>query len=200
MPGLAPSKPSIRPRPSGNGRGRAGCWSPTCSITRPITAARLLHAHPGRRPSIGYRPYGDAGVIAMAEPAKSFDEALQILQIEIAQVKADPLAFNISTSSNTATIQGYISSFQSPAEYENARVKLLGKSGVITAGFADLRQSPAEIRPAIGNQRKALVAAIEGPIADTEKRLQEAALQAKLNTESVDVTLPVREAPAEIGR
>jgi len=136
----------------------------------------------------------------MAEPAKSFDEALQILQIEIAQVKADPLAFNISTSSNTATIQGYISSFQSPAEYENARVKLLGKSGVITAGFADLRQSPAEIRPAIGNQRKALVAAIEGPIADTEKRLQEAALQAKLNTESVDVTLPVREAPAEIGR
>jgi phenylalanyl-tRNA synthetase alpha chain len=136
----------------------------------------------------------------MTEPAKSFDEALNILNLEIAQVKADPLAFNISTSSNTAVIQGYISSFQTSAEFEKARVQLFGKNGVITSGFADLRQSPPEVRPAIGNQRKELVAAIEGPSALTQERLQNAALEAKLNTESVDVTLPVREAPAEIGR
>ena len=136
----------------------------------------------------------------MTEPAKSFDEALNILNLEIAQVKADPLAFNVSTSTNTAVIQGYISSFQTSAEFEKARVQLFGKNGVITSGFADLRQSPPEVRPAIGNQRKELVAAIEGPSALTQERLQNAALEAKLNSESVDVTLPVREAPAEIGR
>jgi phenylalanyl-tRNA synthetase alpha chain len=136
----------------------------------------------------------------MSEPEKSFDEALHILNLEIAQVKADPMAFNISTSSNTAIIQGYISNIQTTAEFDIARVRLLGKNGAITTGFADLRQSPPEIRPAIGNQRKELVAAIEGPSTETQKRLQNTALEAKLNTESVDVTLPVREAAAEIGR
>jgi len=136
----------------------------------------------------------------MSAPAKSFDEALHILHSEIAQVKVNPSTLNLSTSSNTAIIQNYISGFQTSAEFENARVKLFGKNGVITAGFADLKNSPPDLRPAIGNQRKELVAAIEGPSAITQKRLQNAELEAKLNTQSVDVTLPVREAPFEIGR
>jgi phenylalanyl-tRNA synthetase alpha chain len=136
----------------------------------------------------------------MSEPAKSFDEALLILSAEINQIKADPFALNLSTSSNTATIQGFISSFTTNTELENARVKLLGKNGVITTGFSDLKQVPAEIRPALGNQRKELVTAIERPSSETQKKLQKAALEVKLDTETVDVTLPVREAAAEIGR
>jgi len=136
----------------------------------------------------------------MPGTAKSFDEALQILNLEINQVKVDPSALNLSTSSNTAIIQGYFSSFQTNADFENARIKIFGKNGVITTGFADLKQVPPEIRPAVGNQRKELVAAIERPSSETQKRLQQAVLDAKLNTEGVDVTLPVREAAADIGR
>ena len=33
---------SIPAPPSATGRGRAGCWSPICSITRPIIAARSI--------------------------------------------------------------------------------------------------------------------------------------------------------------
>ena len=136
----------------------------------------------------------------MAEAAKSFDEALDILNLEIAQIKANPLAFSISTSSNTTIIQSYISSFQTNTEFESARVKLFGKNGVITTGFADLKHLPPDLRPAVGNQRKELVIAIEEPSAATQKRLRSAELEAQLNKQSVDVTLPVREAPFEIGR
>jgi len=136
----------------------------------------------------------------MSDTPKSFDELLQTLQKEITEVKADPSAYNISTTTNTASIQGYILRVGSSDEYENTRVKLLGKSGIVTVGFSDLGKSPPEIRPAIGEQRKALFAAIEEPISAAHKRLQNAALEARLNTESVDVTLPVREAPAETGR
>ena len=41
-PGLPPIRPIIPARPSANGRGRAGFWSPICSITRPIIAARSI--------------------------------------------------------------------------------------------------------------------------------------------------------------
>ena len=136
----------------------------------------------------------------MTEPTKSFDEALKILNLEISEIKSDPLKFNLSTTANTALIQGYISNFQTNAEYEDARVKLFGKNGVVTTGFADLRQVSPEIRPAIGNQRKELVAALEAPSSATQQRLHNDALQSRLSTESIDVTLPVREASAEIGR
>jgi phenylalanyl-tRNA synthetase alpha chain len=136
----------------------------------------------------------------MADPAKSFDEALEILASEIQEVKHDPLKFEVSATANTALIQGFILNFQTNAEYENARVRLFGKNGVITSSFSDLGQLPAEKRPAVGTQRKELVTALERPSSATQKRLEDEALNAKLNTESVDVTLPVRESPADIGR
>jgi phenylalanyl-tRNA synthetase alpha chain len=136
----------------------------------------------------------------MTEPAKSFDEALETLASEIQEIKLDPLKFRLSATSNTALVQGFISNLQTNADYENARVKLFGKNGVVTSGFADLGRLPPEMRPVIGNQRKELVATLERESSLTQKRLQDEALNAKLNTESVDVTLPVREAPADVGR
>jgi len=136
----------------------------------------------------------------MTEAKKTFDEALHTLNLEIAQVKANPLEFNISASGNTSIIQGYLTNAQTSAEFESTRVKLFGKNGAIITGFADLKQIPADVRPAVGNQRKELVAVFERASAATQKKLQIAALEAKLNIESVDVTLPVREAPFEIGR
>ncbi len=136
----------------------------------------------------------------MANAPKSFDDLLIILSKEIIEIKADPASFNLSTTGTTSAIQSYISQVATTAEYENARVKLLGKHGVITTGFADLGNLPPKIRPAVGEQRKELVAAIEAPIGAAQKKLQASGLEARLNSESVDVTLPVREAPFEIGR
>jgi phenylalanyl-tRNA synthetase alpha chain len=138
--------------------------------------------------------------MSMSDTPKSFDDLLKTLQSEITEVKANPSAFKISATSNTTSIQGYILKIVSNEEFENTRVKLFGKSGVVTTGFSDFGKFPPEIRPAIGEQRKTLVSAFEEPISATQTRLQAAALEARLNTESVDVTLPVREAPAEIGR
>src|SRR5580692_165518 len=121
----------------------------------------------------------------MVEPAKSFDEALETLASEIQEIKQDPLKFKLSATSNTASVQGFISNLQTTADYENARVKLFGKNGVVTSGFADLGRLAPEVRPAIGNQRKELVTALERESSATQKRLDDAALNAKLNTEGV---------------
>jgi phenylalanyl-tRNA synthetase alpha chain len=136
----------------------------------------------------------------MAQSEKTFDELLNTLGQEINQVKQNPFSITIASTANTSFIQSYLSTINTQMEYENARVKLFGKNGVIPVGFADLRSIPPNVRPTVGEQRKALMTAIETPIVETQKRLQTADLEARLNTESVDVTLPVREAPAEIGR
>src|SRR6516225_3375530 len=71
---------------------------------------------------------------------------------------------------------------------EAMRVTALGKNGTITALLKTLGTLPPERRKS------------EGPLINGMKDRVNAALEARLNTESVDVTLPVREAPFEIGR
>lgn len=86
------------------------------------------------------------------------------------------------------------------AAVEAVRVAALGRNGAITALLKSLGSMSAEQRRAQGAAINALKDRITAAIAARRAQLREAALDARLNTESVDVTLPLRETPAEAGR
>src|SRR5215208_5142533 len=86
------------------------------------------------------------------------------------------------------------------AALEAVRVSALGKSGSVTALLKTLGgMSPDERKvqgPAINGLRDRVNAALN----TRRESFKGAALDARLATETVDVTLPVREAPTEVGR
>jgi len=86
------------------------------------------------------------------------------------------------------------------AALEAVRVSALGKSGSVSALLKTLGgMSPDERKlqgPAINGLRDRVNAALNA----RREGFKGAALDARLATETVDVTLPVREAPTEIGR
>ena len=86
------------------------------------------------------------------------------------------------------------------AALEAVRVAALGKNGSITALLKTLGTLPPEERKTQGPLINGLKDRVNAALAARREALKDAALEARLNTESVDVTLPVREAPAEIGR
>jgi phenylalanyl-tRNA synthetase alpha chain len=86
------------------------------------------------------------------------------------------------------------------AALEAVRVSALGKNGSITALLKTLGTLAAEERKSQGPLINGLKDRVNAALAARRDALKAAALAARLNTESVDVTLPVREAPAEIGR
>ena len=83
---------------------------------------------------------------------------------------------------------------------EAVRVAALGKSGSVTALLKTLGSMTPEQRKEQGPLINGLKDRITAAIAGRREALKAAALDRRLNTESVDVTLPVREPPAEIGR
>jgi phenylalanyl-tRNA synthetase alpha chain len=86
------------------------------------------------------------------------------------------------------------------AALESVRVAALGRNGTVTALLKTLgAMTPDERRsqgPLINGLKETVTAALEARRA----ALKGAALDVRLNTETVDVTLPVREPPAEAGR
>src|SRR3954453_8795771 len=86
------------------------------------------------------------------------------------------------------------------AALQAVRVSALGKSGSVSALLKTLGgMSPDERKlqgPAINGLRDRINAALNA----RREGFKGAALDARLATETVDVTLPVREAPTEIGR
>ena len=97
-------------------------------------------------------------------------------------------------------ILGAVAAAGDEAALEAVRVSALGKKGSVSELLATLgRMSPDERRTkgaAINNVKDRITTAI----AARRESLKNAALDARLNTEAVDVTLPVRDSPAEIGR
>ncbi len=86
------------------------------------------------------------------------------------------------------------------AALEQVRIAALGKKGSVSELLKSLGgMSPDERRvmgPAINGQRDR----VQGLLGARRDTLKAAALAARLAAETVDVTLPVREAPAELGR
>src|SRR5450756_381116 len=93
-----------------------------------------------------------------------------------------------------------IASAKDEAGLEAVRVAALGKSGSVSALLKTLGAMTPDQRkvqrPAINGLKDRVTAAI----AAARDALGAAALDARLRTETVDVTLPVREAPTEAGR
>src|SRR6201982_3646988 len=86
------------------------------------------------------------------------------------------------------------------AALEAVRVAALGKAGTITALLKTLGTLPPEQRKSQGPLVNGMKDRVNAALAERREAFKAAALEARLDTESVDVTLPVREAPAEIGR
>ena len=79
---------------------------------------------------------------------------------------------------------------QSAAELDSLRVQYLGKKGELTAVLKMMGKLSAEERPAMGQLANEVRAALESAIESAGKKLEAAALEAKLKAETVDVTVP----------
>jgi phenylalanyl-tRNA synthetase alpha chain len=83
---------------------------------------------------------------------------------------------------------------------EAVRVAALGRSGSISSLLKTLGTLPPEERKERGAAINGLKDRVTAALGARKDALKELALDQRLNTETVDVTLPVREAPAETGR
>ena len=86
------------------------------------------------------------------------------------------------------------------AALEAVRVAALGRNGSVSALLKTLGTMTPETRKAQGPLINSLKDRVTAALAARKDALRELALEQRLNTETVDVTLPVREPPAEIGR
>ena len=85
-----------------------------------------------------------------------------------------------------------IAAAQSPDALEALRVALLGKQGSVTAQLKQLGVLPADQRKAVGEAINLARDAISAALAARKDVLENAALDARLAGEAIDVTLPGR--------
>ncbi|HEY9541198.1 MAG TPA: phenylalanine--tRNA ligase subunit alpha [Luteimonas sp.] len=87
-----------------------------------------------------------------------------------------------------------IASAQTPDALESLRVALLGKSGSVTAQLKSLGALPGDQRKAVGEAINRARDAIGAALSARKAELEDAALDARLATETIDITLPGRDA------
>jgi phenylalanyl-tRNA synthetase alpha chain len=86
------------------------------------------------------------------------------------------------------------------AALETVRVAALGKKGAVSDLLKTLGAMTPEERKEKGPRLNGLRDAVQGAIAARREALAEAALEVRLESERIDVTLPVREGPETRGR
>ncbi|MBQ9392584.1 MAG: phenylalanine--tRNA ligase subunit alpha [Oscillospiraceae bacterium] len=82
-------------------------------------------------------------------------------------------------------------------ELESVRVRFLGKKGELTAVLKQMGGLSPEERPKMGQLANEARAAMERAIDEARERLQRAALERKLESEALDVTVPGK--PVRLG-
>src|SRR4051794_24528131 len=97
-------------------------------------------------------------------------------------------------------IGGAIEAASDEAALEAVRVSALGKSGSVSALLKTLGGMTPDERKQQGPLINGLKDKATGAIEARRGVLKSAALDARLNTETIDVTLPLREPPSEAGR
>jgi phenylalanyl-tRNA synthetase alpha chain len=90
-----------------------------------------------------------------------------------------------------------IAEAQDLSSLEQIKVEYLGKKGLITAQMKQLGALPKEERPAFGQKINVAKQAIQQAIDEKREQLQNAAIAEQLAKETIDVTLPGRN--AEVG-
>jgi phenylalanyl-tRNA synthetase alpha chain len=83
---------------------------------------------------------------------------------------------------------------------EAVRIAAIGKKGAVTERMKTLGKMTPEERQVMGPALNGLKARITEAITERKSQLRDAAIDARLATETVDVTLPVPASPAERGR
>src|SRR3979411_1579547 len=97
-------------------------------------------------------------------------------------------------------ILGQIAAASDAAALEAVRVAALGKKGSISALLATLGKMSPEERKTEGAKINLAKDAVTQALTARREVLKSAALDARLASETIDVTLPLRETPAEAGR
>ena len=95
---------------------------------------------------------------------------------QLAKIRAEALAALEST--------------QAAADLDALRIKYLGKKGELTAVLKQMGGLSAEERPQMGQLVNEVKASLESAIEAQAKKLEAAAMEAKLKLETVDVTIP----------
>src|SRR5215211_2973981 len=123
------------------------------------------------------------------QPARTQDIALAQLRRPMTDLRAleSELLAAVANASDEAGL-------------EAVRVAALGRNGSITALLRALGTMAPDERKQQGPLINGLKDRIVAAIAARRDALRDLALDQRLNTETVDVTLPVREPPAELGR
>jgi phenylalanyl-tRNA synthetase alpha chain len=78
------------------------------------------------------------------------------------------------------------------AALADAKARFLGRDGLLTARMKALGAVPAAERAAIGKRLNEIKQAIEALVGERQQALEQAALDARLSQEAIDVTLPGR--------
>ena len=108
------------------------------------------------------------------------------------------------TVSDLATLEqailGQIAAASDEAALEAVRVAALGKKGSISALLSTLGKMSPEERKSQGAAINLAKDKVTEALSARREVLKSAALDARLASETIDVTLPVREPPAEAGR
>jgi len=81
---------------------------------------------------------------------------------------------------------------ETPDALEQARVRYLGRHGVVTQAFRDLGAAPPDERPRLGQGLNSLKAAVEAAVEARAEALARTARRGRLEAERLDVTLPGR--------
>lgn len=84
------------------------------------------------------------------------------------------------------------------AALDELRVKYLGKKGELTAVLKQMGRLSAEERPAMGQLANEVRAALESALESASRKMEAAALELKLKSETVDVTIPGK--TVQVGR
>ena len=79
---------------------------------------------------------------------------------------------------------------QTPAQLDELRVRFLGKKGELTAVLKQMGKLSAEERPVMGQLANSVRAEIEAMLEKKKTAIDAAVLEAKLASESIDVTIP----------
>jgi Phenylalanyl-tRNA synthetase alpha subunit len=98
------------------------------------------------------------------------------------------------------TILSQIAAAGDEAALEAVRVAALGKKGTISALLATLGKMSPDERKTRGAAINLAKDKVSQALTARRDVLKSASLDARLASETIDVTLPVREAPAEAGR
>ena len=92
-----------------------------------------------------------------------------------------------------AAAKAAIEKTASENEIEELRVKYLGKKGELTAMLKQMGSLSAEERPAMGQLVNEAKQKLEALLAETKTEMKQKATEAKLKSETIDITMPAKE-------